>query len=197
MSESTSSDNPAPGTDQARQEAELIGRIIQSEQKLSDYFTTIPGMLSWVRGTIAEQTEHALGAQFDLATTQLEARFEDFLDQERMYSSFTNHLLYLSERRSVPRSEMTELRVRLEELAKYPSIIARAEFPYLADLVVRLAVKQGDKATLEPLETDLSSVLTSVRTKPRLARYYGERVLGADGEVFRGSTRQSESERGL
>ena len=41
MSESTSSDNPAPGTDQARQEAELIGRIIQSEQKLSDYFTTI------------------------------------------------------------------------------------------------------------------------------------------------------------
>ena len=210
MSESTPTDGQSPAAEQRRDEAELIGRIIQSEQKLSEYFTTIitkgvtdqlerrnmvrlriigivgvslltvaiPGVMSWVRGTIVEQTENAMTSQFELATTNLEQRFETFLDQERMYSSFTNYLLYLSDRASVPRSELTTVRLRLEELSKFPSIVERSEFPYLLDLVTRLAVRHGETALLDLLESDFASRLTSPRTKPRLARYYGERVLG-------------------
>ena len=211
MPNTTSADAPAePPSDRTRAEAELIGRVIQSEQKLTDYFTTIikesvtdqldrramlrlrvigvvvvslltvaiPGGLSWVRGTIVEQTDTAMDAQFELATANLESRFTEFLDQERMYSSFTNYLLYLSDRATVSDSEQTEVRLRLEELSKFPSIVDRSEFPYLLDLVARLAVKHGDKLLLGLLEGDFVSRLTSPRTRPRLARYYAERVLG-------------------
>ena len=210
MSETTPIQAEAQAAEQSKNEAELIGRIIQSEQKLSDYFTTIitksvtdqlerrsmmrlrvigvvvaalltvaiPGTMSWVRGTIVDQTENAMTVQFGQATTELEAQFAAFLAQERIYSSFTNYLLYLSDRATVPRSELTEVRLRLEELLSYPAIVQRTEFPYLLDLVTRLAVKHGDTTTLDLLESDFASLLTSPRTKPRLARYYAERVLG-------------------
>ena len=210
MNESTSNTPPPPLADDSKAEAELIGRIIQSEQKLTEYFTTIitnsvtekldqravlrlrmigvvgvtllavavPGVASWVRGTIVEQTETAMDTQFESASQQLEARFTDFLDQERMYSSFTNYLLYLSDRVIVARSELTEIRLRLEELAEVPSILERSEFPYLLDLIARLAVKHGDRTTLDLLQAEFETQLTSPRTRPRLARYYGERVLG-------------------
>ena len=67
----------------------------------------IPGTMSWVRGTIVDQTENAMTVQFGQATTELEAQFAAFLAQERIYSSFTNYLLYLSDRATVPRSELT------------------------------------------------------------------------------------------
>ena len=210
MSETTPNDPKIGPAEQSRGEAELIGRIIQSEQKLTDYFTTIiiknvtdqlerrammrlriiglvvaslltvaiPGVMSWVRGAIVEQTETAMDTQFEQATADLERRFTEFLDQERMYSSFTNYLLYLSDRVSIPRSELTDVRLRLETLAKYPSIIERTEFPYLLDLVAQLAVNHSDTAMLDLLESEFDPFLTSTRSKPRLARYYGERVLG-------------------
>jgi hypothetical protein len=131
-----------------------------------------------VRGAIVEQTETAMDTQFEQATADLERRFTEFLDQERMYSSFTNYLLYLSDRVSIPRSELTDVRLRLETLAKYPAIIERTEFPYLLDLVAQLAVKHSDTAMLDLLESEFDPFLTSTRSKPRLARYYGERVLG-------------------
>ena len=210
MPETTPNDPKNVSAEQSKEEAELIGRIIQSEQKLTDYFTTIiinrvtdqldrramlrlrvfgvivvslltvaiPGVMYWVRGAIIDQTETAMDTQFEQATADLEGRFTEFLDQERMYSSFTNYLLYLSDRGSIPRSELTDVRLRLEALAKYPSIIERTEFPYLLDLVTRLAVKHGDTAMLGLLESKFEPFLTSPRSKPRLARYYGERVLG-------------------
>ena len=210
MSETTPNDPKIGPAEQSRGEAELIGRIIQSEQKLTDYFTTIiiknvtdqlerrammrlriiglvvaslltvaiPGVMSWVRGAIVEQTETAMDTQFEQATADLERRFTEFLDQERMYSSFTNYLLYLSDRVSIPRSELTDVRLRLEALAKYPAIIERTEFPYLLDLVAQLAVNHSDTAMLDLLESEFDPFLTSTRSKPRLARYYGERVLG-------------------
>ena len=41
MSETTPNDPKNVSAEQSKAEAELIGRIIQSEQKLTDYFTTI------------------------------------------------------------------------------------------------------------------------------------------------------------
>ena len=108
MPETTSKETP---DNDNRSEAELIGRIIQSEQKLTEYFTTviiksvteqlekrammrlrvvgvvvvslltvaIPGVMSWVRGTIVEQTETAMDTQFAHASENLEMRFTDFL----------------------------------------------------------------------------------------------------------------------
>ena len=210
MPDTTRRDTQERGAEESGSEAELIGRIIQSEQKLTDYFTNIitksvtdqlerrntyrlrligvisvalitlavPTAVTWVGGTIADQTENAMAGQFEEATASLEARFVDFLDRERMYSSFTNYLLYLSDRRSVQRSEMTEVRLRLEEIAKYPSIVERREFPHLLDLATRLAVRHQDSTTLELLESDFRPRLTSARTLPRLARYYGEHVIG-------------------
>ncbi len=203
MPDTTPRDTQERDVEESGSEAELIGRIIQSEQKLTDYFTNIitksvtdqlerrnvyrlrligvisvviitlavPIAVTWVSGTIADQTENAMAGQFEEATASLEARFGDFLDRERMYSSFTNYLLYLSDRRSVQRSEMTEVRLRLEEIAKYPAIVERRDFPYLLDLATRLAVRHQDSATLELLETDFQPRLTSSRTLPRLARY--------------------------
>jgi hypothetical protein len=42
-------------------------------------------------------------------------------------------VLYLSDRSAVPHSELTAVRLRLSELAKHPSIVARWEFPYLLE----------------------------------------------------------------
>ena len=201
---------PEITSDARRDEAELIGRIIQSEQKLSDYFTTIitkavtdqldrrqmmrlriigavavalitvaiPGMMAWVRGTIVEQTENAMVVEFESATADIEARFISFLEQERTYSAFTSHLLYLSDRANIRGSELTEVRVRLEQLGADPAVRERAGFPQVLDLVTRLAVRHGDRATLELLEAEFGDLLTASRTQPRLARFYGERVLG-------------------
>jgi hypothetical protein len=197
-------------TSARRDEAELIGRIIQSEQKLSDYFTTIitksvtdhlerrnmmrlrvigvvaaalltvaiPGILAWVRGTISEQTENAMAVQFEVATAGIEARFTDFLEAERNYSAFTSYLLYLSDRAVVRDTELTEVRVRLEQLGTDPTVRARPGFPRVLDLVARLAVRHGDRFTLDLLESEFADDLTASRTPLRLARFYGERVLG-------------------
>jgi hypothetical protein len=196
--------------DSQREEAELIGRIIQSEQKLTDYFTTIiaksvtdqldrrnmmrlrvigmvlvllmtvaiPGIMSWVRGTIRTQTDAAMSVQFEEVTTQIEARFGTFLEHERSYSAFTNYLLYLSDRATVSESELTEVQVRLVDLGAYPEVRSRPGFARILDLVARLGVQHDNRSILELLESDFGDLLTSSRTQPRLARFYGERVLG-------------------
>ena len=196
--------------DTQRDEAELIGRIIQSEQKLTDYFTTIitnsvtdqldrrnmmrirvtglvlvllmtvaiPGIMSWVRGNIREQTDAAMSVQFDQVTAQIEARFVSFLEQERIYSAFTNYLLYLSDRATVSDSELIEVRVRLADLGGYPEVRQRPGFARILDLVARLGVQHSNRSILDLLESDFGDLLTSARTRPRLARFYGERVLG-------------------
>jgi len=193
----------------SRAEAELIGRIIQSEQKLSDYFTTIitksvtdqmevrnlfrlklfglvlvifmtvaiPGIATWIRGSIEGQTKVALDSKFNDATERLEQQFQIFLDKERMYSSFTNYLLYLSDRANVSQSELTTVRLRLEEILKNPQVIERPEFPYLLDIVARLAIEHHDRITLDLLESKFETILASSHTAARLARYHGERVL--------------------
>jgi hypothetical protein len=193
-----------------RDEAELIGRIIQSEQKLTDYFTTIitksvtdqlekrhlirlritgmmvallltvaiPGVMSWVRGTIKDQTETVMTVKFESSTAEIERRFTEFLEKERTYSSLASYLLYLSDRNTVRDSELTEVRVRLEQLGADPSIRERPGFSRILDLVTRLAVYHGDYATLELLESEFTDQLIPSRTRPRLARFYGERVLG-------------------
>jgi hypothetical protein len=197
-------------SDARRDEAELIGRIIQSEQKLTDYFTTIitksvtdqldrrnmlrlrviglvvvalmtvaiPGTMSWVRGTIAEQTANVMTEQFEQSTAATEARFLAFLDQERAYSTFANYLLYLSEQATVRNSELTEVRVRLETLGAASEVRDRPGFPRTLDLLAKLAVQHGDRLTLDLLESEFGDYLTASRTQPRLARFYGERVLG-------------------
>ena len=203
-------ETPNETIDARRDEAELIGRIIQSEQKLTDYFTTtisksvtdqldrrnmmririagmvlilimavaIPGIISWVQGTIKQQTNAAMSVQFDQATEQIEARFGAFLEQERNYSAFINYLLYLSDRAIVRDSELTEVRVRLEDLGAYPEARKRPGFVHILDLVTRLAVRQGDRSLLALLESEFGDLLTPYRSRPRLARFYGERVLG-------------------
>ena len=196
--------------EEARREAELIGRVIQSEQRLSDYFTTIitkavtdqlerrsalrlrvfgiigvslltvaiPGIMAWVDGAIVRRTDEAMSIQFQTATADLERGFEEFLLRERQYTEFTSYLLYLSDRRAVQRSELTSARDRLRELAADPVNLERSELPLLLDVVVRLAVKHHDDATLNYLEAELGNWLTADRTSARLARYYGEKLLG-------------------
>ena len=203
-------------------EAELIGRIIQSEQKLSEYFTTIitksvteqierrnlarlrlfgvvslvlislmiPAITLWVRGTITNQTEVAIQDQFNDATKQLEVRFgdetkrleqefESFLADERTYLTFANYALYLADRAQVPERELKNVLAVLEQIATKPDLISRPDFPFLVDLVVRTAIKHGYADTLQILEDRLQDVLvSSPRTMPRLARHYGESIVG-------------------
>ena len=203
-------------------EAELIGRIIQSEQKLSEYFTTIitksvteqierrnmarlrlfgiisvvvvslmiPAITLWVRGTIVSQTEVAIQDQFSRAIEQLEARFgdetkrlehefESFLANERTYLTFANYALYLADRAQVPERELKNVLVVLEQIAAAPDLTRRPDFPFLVDLVVRTAIKHDYADTLNILEDQLHEVLaSSPRTMPRLARHYGESIVG-------------------
>ena len=203
-------------------EAELIGRIIQSEQKLTEYFTTIitksvteqierrnmarlrvfgivsvvvvslmiPAITIWVRGTITSKTEEAIQDQFSNAIEQLEARFgeetktleqefESFLANERTYLTFANYALYLADRAQVPESEVKNVLAVLEQIVTKPDLISRPDFPFLVDLVVRTLIKHDYADTLRILEDRLQEVLaSSPRTMPRLARYYGESVVG-------------------
>ena len=218
MNSESSSETPSA----RRDEAELIGRIIQSEQKLTDYFTTvitksvtdqldqrnmlrlrviglvvvalmtvaIPGTMSWVRGTIREQTQVAMTTGFEQATAQIESRFTTFLEHERAYSAFTNQLLYLSDRATVRDSELTEIRFHLKQLDTDPAVRKRAGFPRILDLVTRLAVRHGDRITLELLQSEFADHMTASRTQPRLARFYGEWVLG---NVFTSQAKRAET----
>jgi len=208
--------------DSVGSEAELIGRIIQSEQKLSEYFTTIitksvteqierrnlarlrligvvsvvvvslliPAITLWVRGTITSQTEVAIQDQFSDAIEQLEVRFgdetkkleqdfESFLSKERIYLTFANYALYLADRAQVPERELRNVLKVLEQIAPEPELTGRPDFPFLVDLVARTAIKHGYSDTLDILEDRLQNVLaSSPRTMPRLARHYGESIVG-------------------
>lgn len=203
-------------------DAELIGRIIQSEQKLTEYFTTIitksvteqierrnlarlrligvvsvvlvsviiPAVTLWIKGTINSQTEVAIQSQFSEAIEQLDARFADqatdleaefksFLDDERTYLTFANYALYLADRSQVPERELTKTLAVLDQIAGKPALTSRADFPFLVDLVVRTAIRHGYTDTLNALEDRFQAVLAaSSRTMPRLARFYGERIVG-------------------
>ncbi|MGB5329606.1 MAG: hypothetical protein WBO58_15415, partial [Gammaproteobacteria bacterium] len=208
--------------DSVGSEAELIGRIIQSEQKLSDYFTTIitksvteqmerrnltrlrvigvvsvvvvglliPAITLWVRGTITSQTEVAIQDQFSDAIEQLEVRFgdetkrleqdfESFLSKERIYLTFANYALYLADRARVPERELKNVLEVLEQIASEPELTGRPDFPFLVDLVARTAIKHDYSDALNILENRLQNALSSSpRTMPRLARYYGESIVG-------------------
>ena len=208
--------------DSVGSEAELIGRIIQSEQKLTEYFTTIitksvteqierrnmarlrmfgiisvvvvslmfPAITLWVRATITNQTEVAIQDQFSDAITQLEGRFgdeteklgrdfESFLSQERLYGTFANYALYMADRAQVPESELKNVLVVLQQIASNPDLANRPDFPFLVDLVARTAIKHGYTDSLEILENQLQGMLaSSPRTVPRLARHYGESIVG-------------------
>jgi len=203
-------------------EAELIGRIIQSEQKLTEYFTTIitksvteqierrnmarlrvfgivsvvvvslmiPAITIWVRGTITSKTEEAIQDQFSDTIEQLDARFggetkrleqefESFLANERTYLTFANYALYLADRAQVPERELMNVLAVLEQIVTEPDLISRPDFPFLVDLVVRTLIKHDYADTLRILEDRLQEVLaSSPRTMPRLARYYGESIVG-------------------
>jgi hypothetical protein len=208
--------------DSVGSEAELIGRIIQSEQKLSEYFTTIitksvteqierrnmarlrmfgiisvivvslmiPAITLWVRATITNQTEVTVQDQFSAAIEQLEVRFgdetkrleqdfESFLSRERIYLTFANYALYLADRSHVPEWELKNVLEVLEQIAPEPDLTGRPDFPFLLDLVVRTAIKHGYADTLDILEDRMQDVLaSSPRTMPRLARHYGESIVG-------------------
>jgi len=208
--------------DSASSEAELIGRIIQSEQKLSEYFTTIitksvteqierrnmarlrmfgiisvilvglmiPAITLWVRATITNQTEVAIQGQFSDAIERLELRFgdqtgklekdfESFLSRERIYTTFANYALYLADRVQVPESELENVLEILQQIAPEPDLTGRSDFPFLVDLVVRTTIKHGYSDTLTILEDQFQNVLaSSPRTVPRLARHYGESIVG-------------------
>ena len=203
-------------------EAELIGRIIQSEQKLSEYFTTIitksvteqierrnmarlrmfgiisvvvvslmiPAITLWVRATITSQTEVAIQGQFSGAIEQLEMRFvdetkrleqeiESFQSKERIYLTFSNYALYLRDRRQVPERALKTVLEILEQITPEPDLTSRPDFPFLVDLIVQTAIKHGYSDTLYILEKRLQNVLASApRTMPRLARHYGESIVG-------------------
>jgi len=215
-------DQKAEKPDSVGSEAELIGRIIQSEQKLTEYFTTIitksvteqierrnmarlrmfgiisvvvvslmiPAITLWVRATITNQTEAAIQDQFSDAIAQLEVRFgdeteklekdfESFLAQERLYLTFANYALYMADRAQVPESELKTVLVVLQQIASDPDLTARPDFPFLVDLVARTAIKHGYSDSLGILENQLQSILaSSPRTVPRLARHYGESIVG-------------------
>ncbi len=203
-------------------EAELIGRIIQSEQKLSEYFTTIitksvteqierrnlarlrlfgvvsvilisviiPAVTLWIRGAITSQTETAIQTQFSEALEQMEVRFGDqtkkleqdfetFLDAERTYLTFANYAIYLADRSQVPEREIKNVLAVLEQIADNPHLTSRPDFPFLVDLIVRTAIRHDYTNVLDTLEENLHDVLVaSSRTMPRLARYYGESIVG-------------------
>jgi len=203
-------------------DAELIGRIIQSEQKLTEYFTTIitksvteqierrnmtrlrmfgiisvvvvslmvPAITLWVRATITSQTEVAIQGQFSGAIEQLEVRFgdetkrleqdfESFQSKERIYLTFSNYALYLRDRAQVPERAVRSVLEVLEQIMPDPDLTGRPDFPFLVDLVVQTAIKNGYSETLDILEDRLQSVLASApRTMPRLARHYGESIVG-------------------
>lgn len=208
--------------DSVGSEAELIGRIIQSEQKLSEYFTTIitksvteqierrnmarlrmfgiisvvvvslmiPAITLWVRATITSQTEVAIQGQFSGAIEQLEMRFvdetkrleqdiESFQSKERIYLTFSNYALYLRGRANVPERALKTVLEVLEQITPEPDLTSRPDFPFLVDLVVQTAIKHGYTDTLNILEDRLQNVLvSSPRTVPRLARHYGESIVG-------------------
>ena len=215
-------DQKAEKPDNVGSEAELIGRIIQSEQKLSEYFTTIitksvteqierrnmarlrmfgiisvvvvslmiPAITLWVRATITSQTEVAIQGQFSNAIEQLEMRFgdeteklgkdyESFLSRERTYTTFANYALYMADRAQVAESELRNVLEILQQIASHPDLTDRPDFPFLVDLVVRTAIKHGYSESLQILENQLQNVLaSSPRTVPRLARHYGESIVG-------------------
>jgi hypothetical protein len=208
--------------DSIASEAELIGRIIQSEQKLTEYFTTIitksvteqierrnmarlrmfgiisvvlvglmiPAITVWVRATITSQTEVAIQGQFSGAIEQLELRFVDetkrleqdiefFQSKERIYMTFSNYALYLRDRAQVPERALKTVLEVLEQITPEPDLTSRPDFPFLVDLVVQTAIKHGYTDTLNILEDRLQNVLaSSPRTMPRLARHYGESIVG-------------------
>ena len=215
-------DQKTEKADSVGSEAELIGRIIQSEQKLTEYFTTIitksvteqierrnmtrlrvfgvisvvvvglmiPAITLWVRGTITSQTEGAIQGQLSGAIDQLEMRFgeetkrlekdfESFQSKERIYLTFSNYALYLRDRAQVPERALRTVLEILEQITPEADLTGRPDFPFLVDLVVQTAIKNGYSETLGILEDRLQDVLASApRTMPRLARYYGESIVG-------------------
>jgi hypothetical protein len=67
----------------------------------------------------------------------------------------------------------------LEQITPEPDLTSRPDFPFLVDLVVQTAIKHGYSDTLYILEERLQNVLASApRTMPRLARHYGESIVG-------------------
>lgn len=112
-------------------------------------------------------------------TQRLKQGFESFLDNERIYVTFANYVLYLADRSQVPELELRNVLAVLEKIASKPGLTSRPDFLFLVDLVVRTAIRHGYTDILHTLEERFPQILTSsTRTMPRLARYYAESIVG-------------------
>ena len=120
-----------------------------------------------------------LEARFGVETKRMKQDFESYLTNERISLTFENYALYLADRAQVPERELKNVLEVLEQIASEPELTGRPDFPFLVDLVARTAIKHGYSDVLNILENRLQNVLaSSPRTMPRLARYYGESIVG-------------------